>query len=71
MNISQESTGDLNALIHINLQESDYINAVNKQLSDYKKKANIPGFRPGMVPIGMIKKMYGESVMVDEVNKTL
>jgi trigger factor len=71
MNISQESTGDLNALIHINLQESDYINAVNKQLSDYKKKANMPGFRPGMVPIGMIKKMYGESVMVDEVNKTL
>lgn len=71
MNISQESTGDLTATIHINLQEEDYIAAVNKQLADYKKKANMPGFRPGMVPIGMIKKMYGNAVMVDEVNKTL
>jgi trigger factor len=71
MNISQEPNGELAAIIHINLQESDYINAVNKQLSDYKKKANMPGFRPGMVPMGMIKKMYGTNVMVDEVNKTL
>ncbi len=71
MNITQESNGEHTAIIHINLQESDYIDAVNKQLSDYKKKANMPGFRPGMVPIGMIKKMYGSSVMVDEVNKSL
>lgn len=71
MNISQESNGELTAIIHINLQESDYIDAVNKQLSGYRKKANMPGFRPGMVPIGMIKKMYGNSVMVDEVNKSL
>jgi len=71
MNISKESTGELTAIIHINLQESDYITAVNKQLSTYKKKANMPGFRPGMVPMGMIKKMYGTSVTVDEVNKTL
>ncbi len=71
MNISQESNGDLTAIIHINLQEADYIDAVNKQLSEYKKKANMPGFRPGMVPLGMIKKMYGNSVMIDEVNKSL
>jgi trigger factor len=71
MNISQEPNGKHTAIIHINLQESDYIDAVNKQLSDYRKKANMPGFRPGMVPLGMIKKMYGNSVMVDEVNKTL
>jgi len=71
MNISQESNGELTAIIKINLQESDYIKAVNKQLSEYKKKANMPGFRPGMVPMGMIKKMYGTSVIVDEVNKTL
>ncbi len=71
MNISQESNGDLTAIIHINLLESDYIDAVNKQLTDYRKKANMPGFRPGMVPLGMIKKMYGNSVMVEEVNKAL
>jgi len=71
MNISQESNGELTAIIHINLQESDYADAVNKQLSDYKKKANMPGFRPGMVPLGMIKKMYGNAVMAEEVNKTL
>lgn len=71
MNISQESNGELTAIIHINLQESDYTDAVNKQLSGYKKKANMPGFRPGMVPLGMIKKMYGNAVMVEEVNKTL
>lgn len=71
MNISQEAAGDLTAIIHINLLESDYIDAVNKQLSEYRKKANMPGFRPGMVPMGMIKKMYGNSVMVDEVNKSL
>ncbi len=71
MNISQESTGEQTAVIHINLQESDYINAVNKQLNDYRKKANMPGFRPGKVPMGMIKKMYGTAVMVDEVNKTI
>ncbi len=71
MNISQEPNGEHTAIIHINLQESDYIDAVNKQLSDYRKKANMPGFRPGMVPIGMIRKMYGNAVMVDEVNKTL
>lgn len=71
MNISQESTGELTAIIHINLQEADYIDAVNKQLSEYRKKANMPGFRPGMVPLGMIKKMYGNAVMVEEVNKSL
>ncbi len=71
MNISQESNGEHTAIIQINLQESDYIDAVNKQLSDYRKKANMPGFRPGMVPLGMIKKMYGNAVMIEEVNKTL
>ncbi|MDP2723569.1 MAG: trigger factor [Bacteroidales bacterium] len=71
MNISQEPNGELNAIIHLNIQESDYIGAVNKQLSDYRKKASIPGFRPGMVPMGMIKKKYGIAVLVDEVNKTV
>lgn len=71
MKITQESTGELTAIIHVNLQESDYIDSVNQQLSDYRKKANMPGFRPGKVPMGMIKKMYGNSVIVDEVNKKL
>ncbi|NQU34556.1 MAG: trigger factor [Bacteroidetes bacterium] len=71
MNISQESNGEYTAIIHINLHESDYSDAVNKQLSDYRKKANMPGFRPGMVPLGMIKKMYGNAVLVEEVNKAL
>jgi len=71
MEITQESNGELSAIIKINLVESDYNTAVNKKLSEYKRKANMPGFRPGMVPMGMIKKMYGTSVMVEEVNKTL
>ncbi len=71
MNITQESTGDLTAIIQVTLQESDYIEEVNKQLSDYRKKATMPGFRPGKVPMGMIKKMYGNSVIVEEVNKKL
>lgn len=71
MNISQEPNGELNAIIHINLLESDYIGAVNKQLSDYRKKASVPGFRPGMVPMGMIKKKYGIAVLVEEVNKSV
>lgn len=71
MNITQEANGKLQAIIHINLKEEDYIEKVNKTLKDYRKKANMPGFRPGMVPMGMIKKMYGNSVTVDEVNKTV
>jgi len=71
MNITQEESGKLTALIHINLKEEDYIENVNKQLKDYRKKAQMPGFRPGMVPMGMIKKMYGKAVLADEVNKTV
>lgn len=69
MNVSREENGELNAIIHIQLNEGDYIDAVNKQLGEYRKKANVPGFRPGKVPIGMIKKMYGNSVQVEEINK--
>ncbi|MCB2207508.1 MAG: trigger factor [Bacteroidetes bacterium] len=69
MNITKEAVNDLNAIIHINLKEEDYIGEVNSQLADYRKKAAIPGFRPGKVPMGMVKKMYGKSVMVEAVNK--
>ena len=71
MNVTQEPNGDLNAIIHINLVEADYLQSVNKQLADYRKKASMPGFRPGKVPMGMIKKMYGKSVLAEEVNKTV
>ncbi len=69
MNISLENNSDLSAIIHVNIQESDYIDLVNKQLSDYRKTASIPGFRPGKVPMGMIKKKYSVAITADEVNK--
>lgn len=71
MNITQEESGKLSAIVQINLKEEDYIGKVNTQLKDYRKKAKMPGFRPGMVPMGMIKKMYGKAVMADEVNKAV
>ena len=69
MDITKESINDLNAIIHINLKEEDYIDQVNTELTKYRKKASMPGFRPGKVPMGIIKKMYGQSVLADEVNK--
>ncbi len=69
MNITKEPNGELLSVIHINIQEEDYKDQVNNTLKSYRKKANMPGFRPGMVPMGMIKKMYGASVMAEEVNK--
>jgi trigger factor len=71
MNISKENTGDLTAIITVEIVEADYAESVSKALKDLRKKANIPGFRSGMVPMGMVKKMYGKSVMADEVNKIL
>jgi len=69
MNVTQESTGDLTAILKLTLVKEDYKEAVDKQLKDYRRKANMPGFRQGHVPMGMIKKMYGTSVLADEVNK--
>lgn len=71
MNISQQANGEQNAIIHIQLTETDYAPSVEKQLSDYKRKATMPGFRPGKVPMGMIKKMYGKSVLAEEINKLI
>jgi len=71
MNISRENTGDLTAVITVEIVEADYKESVDKALKDLRRKANIPGFRAGMVPMGMIKKMYRKSVMADEVNKVL
>jgi len=70
MNIVQEKTGDLTAAIKIELEPADYQDKVDKQLKEYQRKANMPGFRPGHVPFGLVKKMYGKSLIFDVVNKT-
>jgi len=71
MNITKENIDALNAVVKIDIVAEDYKEKVDNVLKDYRKKANIPGFRPGQVPMGMIKKQYGKSAMVDEVNKLL
>jgi trigger factor len=69
MNITRENIDDLNAVIKVEIKKADYEENVEKTLKDYRKKANIKGFRPGMVPIGLVKKMYGKAVQLDEINK--
>ncbi|MEN6455061.1 MAG: trigger factor [Prolixibacteraceae bacterium] len=71
MNITKENIDALNATITVKIEKNDYEPTVEKVLKDYRKKANMPGFRPGMVPAGLIKKMYGKAVIADEVNKML
>lgn len=69
MNITKENIDDLNAVLRIQVDKTDYEENVEKVLKDYRKKANIKGFRPGMVPIGLVRKMYGRAVQIDEINK--
>lgn len=71
MNIEFQKTGDLTATLKIDLTSADYEENVNKVLKDYQKKAQMPGFRPGKVPFGLTKKMYGQAVTADEINKLL
>ncbi|WP_100613342.1 trigger factor [Confluentibacter citreus] len=71
MNITRENVDALNAVVKVNITKEDYIAKVEKILADYRKTANIPGFRKGHVPMGMVKKQYGKAVLVDEVNKLL
>ena len=71
MNITFENPDKVNGLLTITIEKEDYQEAVDKTLKNYRKKAQVPGFRPGMVPMGMIKKQYGTAVKVDEVNRLL
>ena len=71
MNISQEKKDNLNAVIKININTEDYQARVDKAIKDQAKKAQIPGFRKGMVPASHVKRMYGKSILVDEVNNLL
>ena len=69
MNITKENTDKLNAILHVKVEEADYAERVEKVLRDYRRQAKVDGFRPGKVPMGIIKKMYHTPVLVDEVNK--
>ena len=71
MNIKFENADKINGLMTITIEQADYQEAVDKKLKEYRKKAQVPGFRPGMVPMGLIKKQYGTAVKVDEVNRIL
>ena len=71
MNITKEQIDNLNAVVKVAITKEDYQDKVDTILKDYKKQANVPGFRKGQVPMGLIKKQYGKAVLVDEVNKLL
>ena len=69
MKISFENPDKVNGLLTLTVEEADYKENVEKALKDYRKKANFPGFRPGMVPMGLIKKQFGASAKMDAINK--
>ena len=71
MDISKTDIDQLNSVINMTIDRKDYEKKVGSVLSDYRKNANIPGFRKGHTPIGLIKKQYGISVKVDEINKLM
>ena len=71
MKISFENPDKVNGLLTLTVETADFQERVNKTLKDYRKKANVPGFRPGMVPMGMIKKQFGEAVKAEEINKII
>lgn len=66
MNIVREQRGENNSLLKITVTPEDYAQEVDKALREYRRKANIPGFRPGMVPMGIVKKMYGKGVLAEQ-----
>lgn len=71
MNITKKNIDDLNAVLTVEIVKDDYEGKVEKILKDYRRNANIPGFRKGHVPMGMIKKQHGKAVLIDEVNRLL
>lgn len=71
MKVTKNQIDDLNAVITVEVVKADYQEEVEKVLKDYRKKANIDGFRPGKAPMGLVKKMYGKAVLADEVNRVI
>ncbi|MDD4609433.1 MAG: trigger factor [Bacteroidaceae bacterium] len=71
MNVSLQNIDKVSARLTVKVEKADYQENVEKSLRTFRKKANVPGFRPGMVPMGLVKKQYGKSVLAEEVNKML
>ena len=71
MNVSLQNIDKVSALLTVKLEKADYQEKVDKSLKKLRQKAQVPGFRPGMVPMSLVKKMYGKSVIAEEVNKAL
>lgn len=71
MQFNQSEIKDLMTVLTLTVEPADYQEAVQKELKQLRQKANIPGFRPGMVPAGLVKKMYGKGVMAEVINKTI
>lgn len=71
MNVSLQNMDKVSALLTVKIEKADYQEKVEKSLKNIRQKANIPGFRPGMVPMGLVKKQYGKAVLAEEVNKLL
>lgn len=69
MNITQEKKDELNALVKIDVSKSDYQPLYEKALKDYRRRVNLPGFRQGHVPMGIIKKRFGKSLLAEEINQ--
>lgn len=71
MEFTFKNSDATSAILTVKIQEADYASLVEKQLKTIRQKANIPGFRPGMVPMGLVKKQYGTAVKAEEINKLL
>src|SRR5690606_21494248 len=71
MNISHQNIDEINASIQVEIAPEDYNPQVDKAIKDQAKQAKLPGFRPGMVPTGHIKRMYGKAILFDEINKII
>ena len=71
MDIKLQNLNDVSAKLTVTLAPADYEEKVNQSLKNFRKKANFPGFRPGMVPMSLVKKQYGTAIKVDEINKLL
>lgn len=69
MNVSLTNVDNVNAVVQITINKADYEEKVSKSLKNFRNKANVPGFRQGKVPMGMIQKMYGKSILAEEINK--